>query len=216
MIDKWLSKPKINEFFEKISRKWFLGKLSANSITLLAFLTGILGAIFIFLSGFLIWEIELLICAVSLMSISFFLDVLDGALARAAGTTIFGGILDILSDRMVEVSIIISIISADRYKLLWPGIFSLASIIMCITMFLLVGGAVKAENLEETKKVIFYRSGLMERGETFIILILVTILIPWRAIILWIFAILVLLTAFLRLKDAYSLFKDEKSANESI
>lgn len=207
MLDKWLSKSKLNEFFESFCRKWLLGKLSANSITLIAFLTGILGAISIFLSGFLIWEIELIICAVLLMTASFVLDVLDGALARVEGTSIFGGILDIFSDRTVEVSIIISIISVDRNNLLWPGIFSLGSIILCITMFLLVGGLVKTENLEETKKVIFYKTSLMERGETFIILILITLLVPWRAIILWIFAILILITALLRLKDAYFIFK---------
>ena len=207
MIDKWLSKTKLNGFFEKFVRKLFFKKMSANSITLLALITGLLSSLSIFLSGFLIWEIELIICATSLMTLSFFLDVLDGALARIDKPTTFGGILDIFSDRMVEVLIIISIISVDQINLMWPGIISLGSIILCITMFLLVGGAVKGKDLEETKKVIYYRAGLMERSETFLFLIIITILIPWRVIILWIFALLILLTALLRLRDAYLLFK---------
>jgi CDP-diacylglycerol--glycerol-3-phosphate 3-phosphatidyltransferase len=209
MLDKWLSKSKLNEFLEKLVRRLFFNKISANSITLLALNTGILSSTCIFLSGVLIWEIELIICAIILMTLSFFLDALDGALARIEKPTIFGGILDIFSDRTVEVLIIISIISVDPLNLMWPGIFSLGSIILCLTMFLLIGGTIKIKNLEDSKKVIYYRASMIERSETLIFLILTTILIPWRPIILWIFGILILLTAFLRLRDAYFLFKDE-------
>ncbi|MFX1346922.1 MAG: CDP-alcohol phosphatidyltransferase family protein [Promethearchaeota archaeon] len=208
MIDKWLSKTKLNNFFEILARKLFLQKISANTITLIALITGLLSALSIFLSGLLIWKLELIICACSLMIISFFLDVLDGALARVEGPTTFGGILDIFSDRTVEVFIIVSIISVDPIDLMWPGIVSLSSIILCITIFLLVGGCVKAENLDETNKVMYYQSGIMERSETFILLFLTTVLISWRNIILWIFALLVLITALLRLRDAYCIFKN--------
>lgn len=212
MIDKWLSKTKLNGFIEKVVRKLFYEKISANILTLSALITGLLSSLSIFLSGFLIWEIELIICAVSLMTLSFFLDILDGALARIEGPTIFGGILDIFSDRTVEVLIIISIISVDQINLMWPGVISLGAIILCITMFLLVGGTVKAKDLEETKKVIYYRKSLMERGETFIFLIFITILVPWRVFMLWIFAFLVLLTAILRLRDAFLLFKNNNKS----
>jgi len=212
MIDKWLSKTKLNRFFEKVVRKLFFNKISANTITLLALTTGLLSSLSIFLSGMLIWEIELIICATSLMVTSFLLDVLDGALARIEGPTIFGGILDIFSDRAVEVSIIIAIISLDQINLMWAGIISLGSIILCITMFLLVGGIVEAKDLEDTKKVIFYRKGLMERGETFIFLFLIMILFSWRVIMLWIFAFLILLTAILRLRDAYLIFKSNNKS----
>ena len=212
MIDKWLSKTKLNRFFEKVVRKLFFNKISANTITLLALTTGLLSSLSIFLSGMLIWEIELIICATSLMVTSFLLDVLDGALARIEGPTIFGGILDIFSDRAVEVSIIIAIISLDQTNLMWAGIISLGSITLCITMFLLVGGIVEAKDLEDTKKVIFYRKGLMERGETFIFLFLIMILFSWRVIMLWIFAFLILLTAILRLRDAYLIFKSNNKS----
>ncbi|MBY8992443.1 MAG: CDP-alcohol phosphatidyltransferase family protein [Candidatus Lokiarchaeota archaeon] len=212
MIDKWLSKTKLNGFIEKVVKKLFYEKISANSLTLLALITGLLSSLSIFLSGVLIWEIELIICAVSLMILSFFLDVLDGALARIEGPTIFGGILDIFSDRTVEVLLIISLVSLDQKYLMWPGIFSLGSIILCITMFLLIGGAVKAQEIEETKKVIYYRKSLMERGETFILLLLITVIVPWRALTLWIFAFLVFLTAILRLRDAYLLLKNNNNS----
>ena len=207
MIDKWLSKAKFNKLLENFVKRLFFNKISANQITIIALTFGLLSALSIFLSEKLIWSLELIITAVVLMNISFFLDALDGALARLEGPTIFGGILDIISDRTVEVSIIISIISTDASVLMWPGIFSLGAIVLCITMFLLVGGTVKEEELEETKKVIYYRHGFMERSETLIFLLLITVIVPWRGIILWVFAMLVLLTAILRLRDAYKIFK---------
>jgi len=211
MIDKWLSKTKLNLFFEKLVSKLLLGKISANQTTVIALFIGILSALSIFLSRILIFELPLIIFAAILMCISFFFDVLDGTLARLKQPTIFGGILDIFCDRAVEVLIIISLISTAPQVLMWPGIFSLGAIILCLSMFLLVGSVVPVETLEETKKVIYYRHGLMERSETLIFLFLMIILIPLRSILLWIFSILVLMTALLRLRDAYLLLKEKQT-----
>jgi len=207
MIDNWLSKTKLNKILEKFVNKLFLNKISANHLTILALVIGLISALFIFLSGILEWELELIICAAILMIISFFLDALDGILARLANPTIFGGILDIFSDRTVEVFIIISLISTNPQKLMWPGIFSLGAIILCLSMFLLIGGIIKEDDLDETKKVIYYRHGLMERSETFLFLFFITIFLIFRFLLLWIFAILVFLTAILRLRDAHLLLK---------
>ncbi|MHA1985385.1 MAG: CDP-alcohol phosphatidyltransferase family protein [Promethearchaeota archaeon] len=208
MIDKWLSKTKLNLFFEKFVRKLFLGKISANQITIIALLIGFLSAFSIFLSRISIFELPLIIFATIFVCISFFFDVLDGSLARVKQPTVFGGILDIFCDRAVEVLIIISLVSTAPQLLMWPGIFSLGAIILCLSMFLLVGSVVTVEILEESKKVIYYRHGLMERSETLIFLFLMIILIPLRSILLWIFFILVLITALLRLRDAYLILKE--------
>jgi hypothetical protein len=74
-------------------------------------------------------------------------------------------------------------------------------------MFLLIGGVIKEDDLDEVKKVIYYRHGLMERSETFLFLLVMTILIPFRFLLLYIFAGLVFLTALLRFRDAYKLLK---------
>jgi CDP-diacylglycerol--glycerol-3-phosphate 3-phosphatidyltransferase len=207
MIDKWLSKTKLNKSLEKFVKKLLQGKISANQITLLALIIGLSGAFSIYLSGILVWELLLIITGAILICISFFFDVLDGTLARIGEPTVFGGIIDIFCDRTVEVFIILSLISTKPLELLWPGTFSLGSIVLCITMFLLVGSAVEVQNLEETKKVIYYRYGLMERSETLIFLLLMIVLIPLRSILLWIFSFLVLITALLRLKDAYRILE---------
>ncbi|MFW9828895.1 MAG: CDP-alcohol phosphatidyltransferase family protein [Candidatus Thorarchaeota archaeon] len=209
MIDKWLLKTRFNSLIERILKKFFLNKISANQITIIALILGLLSALSIFLSDVLIWTTELLICAAILMFLSFLFDAFDGILARLEGPTDFGGILDLFSDRTVEVFIIVSLISTDHIALMWPGIFSLGAIVLCISMFLLIGGIIKEENLDNVKKVIYYRHGLMERSETFIFLFLITVLIIIRFFLLWIFAILVFITAILRLRDAYILLKED-------
>jgi len=210
MIDKWLSKSKLKNGIEKLANKLLLGKISANQLTLTGLLIGLLSSFFIFLSGLLLWKLALIVCSIVLMVISFFFDALDGAIARLEEPTTFGGILDIFCDRTVEVSIIIALISTDPLILMWPGIFSLGAVILCITMFLLVGASVKAKDLEESKKVIYYRHGLMERSETLLFLLFTTIFIVWRFILLWAFAVLVFITALLRLRDANIIFKTGK------
>lgn len=207
MIDKWLSKTKLNGVFERVVKKLFFNKVSPNQITFMALFIGLLSAFSIFLSGILIWKLELIITAAILMLLSFFFDVLDGALARLEEPTTFGGILDIFSDRTVEVVVIIALVSTNPLNLMWPGLFSLGAIILCISMFLLVGGTAKVEELEEKEKVIYYRHSLMERSETLIFLLVMLLIIPLRSIVLLIFSILVLITALLRLRDAYFIFK---------
>lgn len=208
MIDKLLSKSKLNKLIEIFVRRVFYKHFSANLLTIIGLILGLLTAFLIFLSG-IFKELNLIFIIISaiIMGISFFIDALDGTMARLKGITKFGGILDIFCDRTVEISIIIAFISTNPSILIWPGIFSLGSIVLCISMFLLVGGAIKAEDLEETKKVIYYRHGLMERSETFLFLLSMTLFYPWRFELLWLFAILVFITAFLRLRDAYILFK---------
>jgi len=213
MLDNWFSKSRLKKVFEKFVQKIFDNRISANKLTIMGLILGIFSALLIFLSKVLQYELELIILAVIAMCLSFFLDAIDGPVARLESPTIFGGILDIFCDRIVEVSIIIAIISTDPQILMWPGIFLLASIVLCITMFLISGGITNIDNLEERKKVILYQKGLIERSETLIFLLLITILFfgVWRFILLWIFAVLVFITAVLRLKDSYFIFKSSSN-----
>jgi len=207
MIDSWLSKTKFKETYEKFVKNVFLGKISANQLTILGLVFGLVSSFLIYISGiFFVLAITFMVCSAIVMTVSFFIDTLDGSIARLEGPTIFGGILDIFCDRLVEISIIIAIVTTDPTNLIWPGLFSLAAIVLCISMFLVVGGIIKRDNLESNSKVITYQSGLMERSETFFFLLALIVLIPWRLIILWIFTVLVFLTALLRLRDAYKIF----------
>ncbi len=208
MIDKWLSKTKFKEGYEKFVRKILSSRISANQLTVIGLVIGLMSALLVYLSS-VYTELLMVFIVLSMVFtvISFFIDTLDGSVARFEEPTIFGGILDIFCDRLVEVSIIIAIVATDPSKLVWPGMFTLAAIILCISMFLIVGGLIKRYELEKKSKVIIYQGGLMERSETFFFLLAIILLIPWRFVILWIFAILVFVTALLRLRDAYKIFK---------
>jgi len=209
MIDSWLSKTKFKDIYEKFVRKFFLGKVSANQLTIMGLIFGLTGSFLIYLSSLLEdLLIFMIITSVSIVSISFFLDTIDGSLARYEGPTIFGGLLDIFCDRLVEISIIISIVASDSLNLIWAGMFSLAAIILCVSMFLIVGGIIKKNSVENKSKVIIYPTGLMERSETFLFFLAMIILIPWRSILLWIFSALVFMTAILRLINAHKLFQE--------
>ena len=210
MIDKWLSKTKFKEGYEKFVTKIFIGKISANQFTIIGLVIGLISALFIYLSSvYAELSITFIVMSMIFTIISFVIDTLDGSVARFEEPTIFGGVLDIFCDRLVEVFIIIAIVATNPSNLIWPGMFTLAAIVMCISMFLIVGGIIKRDELDKKSKVIIYQGGLMERSETFIFLLIVIILIPWRFFILWIFAILIFLTALLRLREAYKIFKSE-------
>ena len=209
MIDSWLSKTKFKDMYEKFVRKIFLGKVSANQLTIIGLIFGLIGSFLIYLSRFL--EdilIIMMISSVSFVSISFIIDTIDGSVARYEGPTTFGGILDIFCDRLVEISIIISLVASDSLNIILAGMFALAAIILCISMFLIVGGITKRNSVENTSKVITYQTGLMERSETFLFFLAMIILIPWRLMLLWIFFALVFATAILRLIKAYKLFQE--------
>ena len=209
MIDSWLSKTKFKDAYEKFVRKFFLGKISANQLTIIGLIFGLIGSFLIYLSSLLEdFLIIMIISSVSIVSISFIIDTIDGSVARYEGPTTFGGILDIFCDRLVEISVIISLVASDSLNLMWAGMFSLAAIILCISMFLIVGGITKRNSVESTPKVITYQTGLMERSETFLFFIAMIILIPWRLTLLWIFFCLVFTTAILRLIKARKLFKE--------
>jgi len=208
MIDKWLSNTKFKEGYERFVRKILLGRISANQLTIMGLVIGLISSLFILLSSvYTELSITLIILSMIFTIISFFIDTLDGSVARIEAPTIFGGILDIFCDRLVEVSMILAIVATDLSNLVWPGMFTLAAIILCISMFLIVGGIIQRDELDKKSKVIRYQGGLMERSETFFFLLAATILVPWRPVLLWVFAILVFLTALLRLRDAYRLFK---------
>jgi len=205
-------------WLEKLVKKYDKGRISANQLTLIALVLGLLAALCVFLSGIVMGagEIVNIILSFVMLGSSLIIDIFDGILARNRTPTAFGGILDIVSDRLVELSVIIALISTNPEYLSWVGIFSLGSIILCITVFLLLG-SINTESLSEDKKVIFYSRGVMERTETGIfLLILIIIPIPLvRMILLWIFFGLVMITALQRLYVAYNaLYLSESTAGK--
>jgi len=132
--------------------------------------------------------------------LSGYLDSLDGAYARLTSkTSQKGAVLDIISDRIVELAIVIGL------YLLHPEIRDLAIVLMlgsmflCITSFLVVG----IFNQNDGQKSFHYSPGIIERPETFLFFIAMIFLPQFFSLLAFIFVCLVLLTAFVRLRQFF-------------
>ncbi|MBD3350951.1 MAG: hypothetical protein GF364_05640 [Candidatus Lokiarchaeota archaeon] len=208
MLDTLLSREKYRKIFKKIVERFFYEKVSANQLTIIGLVLGLISALIIILSTYFGNNYNLRIVSAVVLIISMIFDVMDGTLARMEGKTKFGGILDIFCDRSVEVAIILALVYSNPFILMWSGLLSLASIVLCITIFLLISSVFPEDSIQEEEKVIVYSKGLMERAETLIFFILCILLPQFAVFILYIFSILVFFTAFQRLKIAYKISKN--------
>ena len=134
--------------------------------------------------------------------LSGFFDVLDGALARKNHqTSLRGTVYDIVSDRIVEVSVILGLYLLAIHERATVSLLMLASILICVTSFLVVG--IVSDMV--SNKTFYYSPGLMERAEAFLFFTLM-ILFPSQFIWLGIlFSVLVLFTAIQRVFEFRSL-----------
>ena len=161
MLNKW------KKTFEKIFRP--LGKsvaklpISPNTLTLSGLVVALIRGYFIIINN-LIWGLIFLI-------LSSALDMFDGLVARIKGrVSLFGGVLDSMSDRYEDGILLISLIYGGYVDLFW-GLIALLG-------FLLVSYArAKGEILNLKMSGV----GLLERAERLLIImlaILITILYP--------------------------------------
>lgn len=165
-------------------------KLSPNFITLLSLLTGISILPALYFNHTIIATLFLLL--------SGYFDTLDGALARMGErSSPLGTVFDIMSDRMVECSIVLALFSIDPAgRGVW-ALCMLCSMLICITSFLVVG--IFAQN--QSAKSFHYSPGLMERAEAFIFFAMM-IWLPAHFISLAVlFSLLVLWTGWNRIKE---------------
>jgi len=155
--------------------------------------------LFSLLAGILVLPMVLLdfrMAAVSFLWASGLLDILDGTLARVYGkSSPFGAVIDIVSDRLVEFTVILSLFLAAPDERALLSLLMLGSILLCVTSFLVVG--LFSDN--EGEKSFHYSPGLMERAESFLLFSLM-ILLPSRFFLFGgLFTILVLITTGIRL-----------------
>ena len=164
---------------------------SPNILTLLSLVIGILSAFCI--------AVDWRWLAVLLLLLSGYLDILDGSVARITHTSSsMGTILDIMSDRTVEVFIFIAFaIRSPDLALLF--MFMMGSTLLCVSSFLVVG--IFSSNT--TSKSFYYSPGLIERAEAFIFFIIIILFKSWETWSVVIYIILVLWTAGYRLFEFY-------------
>lgn len=139
---------------------------------------------------------QLQFCALFFLAVSGFLDTLDGSLARLDGkTSNKGAALDIVSDRIVESSIILGLYFACPLSRAFPSLLMLGSILICVTSFLIVG--IFSQNSSE--KSFHYSPGVIERAEAFIFFTAMIVFPGAFAPLAYVFSSLVLLTALIRM-----------------
>jgi archaetidylinositol phosphate synthase len=185
----------------KIERaaKFFLKRgLTANHVTIMAFVVGVLASILVYF-GMPVWGVVVL-------WLSGFLDAVDGSMARLSKTTSpFGTVLDVTFDRIVEAGILIAL--ALRHpdpEILFLFLLLAISIIFTMTIFLTVG----AVSDKRGYKSFYYQPGLAERTEGFI---LFSLMVLFQAhLIFWtiVFLAIEIVTGLQRLLEARRILKD--------
>ncbi len=177
----------VQKSFDTIARKSLLIKIHPNTVTVFAFILGLVCA------GFIISEKYYF--ALIFLWLSGLFDVLDGTVARLTGkTSKIGAYLDLVFDRMVECAVIFAFYFAMpqfaiSYFLFFIGaMFNFSSFMLAGTLF-----------KNEGKKSMHYDIGIVERTESFIIFSLMMILPNYIFITLNIFNFLMFLTGVLRM-----------------
>ena len=186
----------VEPIIESVANAFINRNISANKVTVLAFVLGISSGVWMLLGQPLI--------ATAVLWISGLLDAVDGAIARKTGTSSsWGALMDITFDRIVELSVIISL------AVLYPQarlvlIMLTGSIIISMTVFLTVGALSK----NTKNKAFYYQAGLAERTEGFIMSSLMMLFSNHIIIITIVYFLAILFTAGQRLKEAYELLKN--------
>ncbi len=164
--------------------------LTANNVTGIALLLGILTSVFIY--------IDMNILAVITLWISGYLDAVDGSIARKTKTTsLFGTLMDITFDRIVETSIILSL--AMKYSNARINfIVLLICIIISMTIFLTVGALVEKKGM----KSFYYQAGVAERSEGFLMFSLMILVPNYIVIFTNLFSAIIFITIIQRIIEA--------------
>ena len=167
--------------------------LNSNQVTIMAAVVGVFTGLLIYLDQF--------IAAIIVLWLSGFLDAIDGAIARLNNKeSIWGTVLDITLDRVVEISFIIGL--AFRFpEIRLNLLFMTVSIILSLTVFLTVGAVSEKSRI----KSFHYQSGLMERTEGFILFTVFLVLPDFIYGLTILYAVLVLFTAIQRFNEARKL-----------
>lgn len=185
-----------NPIFSKIARLMIDIGLSANQITFIAFVIGILSAVALYFNRYLL--------SFLLLWLSGLFDAVDGEVARQTNKkSLIGAQLDIVSDRIVELAFIWAI--AFRHnEVLYELLFLVSMILISMTVFLTTGMIAK----NNTKKSFYYQSGLMERTEGFIMFSIMIIFREKMRLVIIIYAILILITIIQRLVETVKINRE--------
>jgi phosphatidylglycerophosphate synthase len=147
----------VEPFINAIARALYRLGLTANAVTVAAMLIGVSAALCVAANW--VWT------GIALLWLSGLLDAADGALARMTHANVFGAILDITFDRIVEIAVIVALAwghpEARFMLVILAGVIAVA-----MSLFLSIAAALRNHSV----KSFHYAPGLGERTEAFICL----------------------------------------------
>lgn len=185
MIDSKLRNP-VQPLFDKIAKQFVRLGVTANQVTVLAFVVGIAASISI---GF-----KYMYLAVVLLWLSGTLDVVDGSIARMTGkSSPKGAYMDLIFDRMVEAFVVLGLYAAYPEHA-WMYLIFFVAVLFNFTTFIVAGALFPNTG----KKSMHYDIGIAERTETFIVFTLLLFLPQYIYYILLMFNVVILMTGVLR------------------
>lgn len=171
-------------------------RLTPNGVSIIALIIGVLSSIFLYF--------DKLILSVVFLWISGYLDSVDGAMARKKNlTSLFGTLLDITFDRIVELSIIFVLALKFQNSRLYLLILTMM-ILISMTIFLTVGALAQNNGMKSFR----YQAGLAERSEGFICFSLMILLSSIKLnLVTNIFSLIIFITIIQRALEAKRLLK---------
>jgi phosphatidylglycerophosphate synthase len=182
--------------------------LSANAVTYFGFAAG--------LAAMSAIAAQYYLAGLGFIAINRMSDGLDGAVARSAGKSDFGGYLDIVLDFAFYGAVPVGFVIAD------PSANGLAGSVLVLSFY--VNGAsflaysVMAEKRamvtqRRGEKSIYFTAGLAEATETVAVFTLMCLFPRWFAVFAWLFAVICFYTAFSRIVLARRMFVGTSSSD---
>lgn len=201
MLDGW-AKARIDPALNRAGRRLAEAGVTANMVTVLAFVVGLAAAIAI---AFGLYWLGLVLILASRLG-----DGLDGAVARHTQKTDFGGYLDIVLDFAFYGLVPLGFVLAD------PASNALAGAVLILSFYVngasFLAYAVMAERRGLTteargEKSLFFTTGLAEATETIAFFAAFCLFPAWFPALALVFAVLCFYTALSRIVIAGRTFR---------
>ncbi|MBZ0163401.1 MAG: CDP-alcohol phosphatidyltransferase family protein [Notoacmeibacter sp.] len=201
MLDGWARRqidPQIRAL-ATVAAKW---EVSANAITVTGCVLAI-AALAAIAYGFFLLGLVLILS-------SRLCDGLDGAVATIKGQTDFGGFLDIVLDFVYYGAIPFGFVLADPASNAIAGAALIFSFYVNGASFLAYAVMAEKRALDSNargSKSLYFTTGLAEATETLAVFVLACLMPAWFPALAWIFAVIVVYTAFSRVALAARTFR---------
>ncbi len=192
----------IDPVLDDLGRRIAATGLSANGVTMLACLVGLLAAVSIAFGW--LW------LGLALILLSRLGDGLDGAVARHTAPTDLGGLLDIVLDFVFYGAIPLAFIILDPAANGLAGAVLLFAFYVNGASFLAFSLVAEKKRLTTTargQKSIYFTTGLAEATETLIVFAAFCLFPAWFSVIAYVFAAMTAWTTLSRLVLAVRLFR---------